>query len=72
MVYPTNVSHADVSDPDDLLAEVATWPADRQDDFHERQAIMEVDARMPYVAAVRQAYKDLHRWMALVDRPHSV
>lgn len=32
-VYGTNVSRADVSDPNDLLAVVATWPEVWRDHF---------------------------------------
>ena len=43
-VYGTNVARADVSDPNDSLAIVATWPEEWQDSFAEREAIMANDA----------------------------
>ena len=43
-VYGTNVSHAHVSGPNDLLAVVTTWPEEWRDSFAEREAIMAIDA----------------------------
>ena len=60
-VYGTNVARADVSDPNDLLAVVATWPEEWQDSFAEREAIMAIDASHPYVPAIREAFKDVVR-----------
>ena len=57
-VYGTNVSRADVSDPNDLLAVVATWPEEWRDSFAEREVIMAFDASHPYAPATLEA--DLH------------
>ncbi len=51
-VYATNVSRADVYDPNDLLAVVATWPEEWRDHFAEREAILAIDASHPYVPAL--------------------
>ncbi len=40
---------------------MATWPEEWQDDFAEREAIMAIDARHPYVPAIREAFKDVVR-----------
>ncbi len=53
----TNVSRADVSDPNDLVTVVATWPEEWQDSFAEREAIMAIDASHPYVPTIREAFK---------------
>ena len=50
--YSINVARADVSDPNDLLAVVATWPEVWHDHYREREAIMAINAnhrRMPPV-----------------------
>ncbi len=60
-VYATNVERADVSDPNDLLAVVATWPEVWHDHFAEREAIMDIDASHPYVPAIRETFKDVVR-----------
>ncbi len=60
-VYPTNVSRADVSDPNDLLSVVVTWPEVWRDHFAEREATMAIDASHPYVPALREAFKDVVR-----------
>ncbi len=58
-VYGTNVARADVSDPNDLLAVVATWPEEWQDSFAEREAIMAIDASHPYVPAIQAAFEEV-------------
>ncbi|MEE8153805.1 MAG: hypothetical protein V3T53_02470 [Phycisphaerales bacterium] len=40
---------------------LATWFADRQDYFRDREAIMAIDARHPYVPPIREAFKDVVR-----------
>ena len=59
--YSTNVARAHVSDPNDLLAVLATWPPDWPDHFREHEAIMAIDASHPYVPAIREAFKDVVR-----------
>lgn len=59
---PTSaVEISDLSDPNDLLAVVATCPEAWRDDFAEREAIMAIDASHPYVPVIREAYKDTLR-----------
>ncbi len=67
--YGTNVARADVSDPNDLLAVVATWPEVWQDSFAEREAIMAIDASHPCVTAMQEAFKDVVRVAVLRTRP---
>ncbi len=66
-VYGTNVARADVSDPNDLLAVVTTWPEEWRDSFAEREAIMAIDASHPYVPAIRAAFKDVVRVAERLD-----
>ena len=40
---------------------LSTWPTCGHDDYHEREAIMTIDASHPYVPAIREAFKDLVR-----------
>ncbi len=37
----------------------STWPADGQEHYREREAITVIDARHPYVPAIREAFKDV-------------
>ncbi len=60
-MYGTNVSRADVSDPNDLLAVVATWLEEWCEHLAEREAIMTIDASHSYVPATRAAFKDVVR-----------
>jgi hypothetical protein len=47
--------------PDQIEAIVATWPAERQTDFRERQAIMEIDGNMCWATTVPRAFLDVTR-----------
>ncbi len=38
---------------------LSSLPADRQDHFRKREAIMAIDASHPYVPAIREAFKDV-------------
>ena len=62
----TNAGSRPVSDPNDLLAVVATWPEEWRDSFAEREAIMAIDASHPYVSAIREAFEDVVRVGKLV------
>ncbi|MHC5002793.1 MAG: hypothetical protein ACYTJ0_06685 [Planctomycetota bacterium] len=57
-------SRADVTDPQDLLGLVRSWPEDWRDAFDEREAIMAVQARFPWAVAIREAFKDCLRLAA--------
>ncbi len=65
--YPTTVCMADVADPTDLLAAVAAWPPLWRDHFAERDAILNVEAKIPHVPAIREAFKDTVRAAARSD-----
>ena len=64
LIYPHIVPNPDaseLSDPNDLLAVVATWPEVWQDSFAEREAILAIEASHPYVRAIREVFKDVVR-----------
>ena len=60
--YSINVARADVSDPNDLLAVVATWPKVWQDPYREREAIMAINASPHRIEA--QSFGVVHIFVA--------